>query len=313
MQEGILDISLEFSDGATVQLRDVDPAQYYLTVDTLDTRVIAFAPAAGSRDTRVVAVGRGEGELLTVSLELADDCHDKNEEPLATGTAFVRVEFNSSGGAGGPGEARPGRRNKKRRKEEEEKEAGMKSVNMGDLSEMFSNIALRDDISRVNSPPASPHQPGPQHRGPPNLAHSSPLEVGMYVLLAVFCIAIAIFMASCFVYASRHSEPGNNPLERKSQSVQNAHDWVWMHYATVFCTLLAIHFTGVVGAADAGQGQHHHGWQHGAVQQPAAAGGGQAAAHRGAAAARPAQAGTGVRLRQEAAPPPPSGRTGPVR
>ena len=32
----------------------------------------------------------------------------------------------------------------------------------------------------------------------------TPLEIGMYVLLAVFCAAIAVFVASCFVYASRY-------------------------------------------------------------------------------------------------------------
>ena len=57
----------------------------------------------------------------------------------------------------------------------------------------------------------------------------TPLEIGMYILLGVFCLAIAVFMASCFVYASKHSDGGRRlPLERKSQSVHAAHDWVWL-------------------------------------------------------------------------------------
>ena len=36
------------------------------------------------------------------------------------------------------------------------------------------------------------------------LPQVTPLEIGMYVLLAVFCAAISVFVASCFVYASRY-------------------------------------------------------------------------------------------------------------
>lgn len=31
----------------------------------------------------------------------------------------------------------------------------------------------------------------------------TPLEIGMYVLLAAFCFAIVVFVVSCVVYASR--------------------------------------------------------------------------------------------------------------
>lgn len=34
-------------------------------------------------------------------------------------------------------------------------------------------------------------------------SHLTPLEIGMYVLLAVFCAAIAVFVGTCVVYASR--------------------------------------------------------------------------------------------------------------
>jgi hypothetical protein len=47
----------------------------------------------------------------------------------------------------------------------------------------------------------------------------TPLEVGMYILLAVFCAAMAIFVASCFVYASKYRRQ-EYPLQAKSQSVQ---------------------------------------------------------------------------------------------
>ena len=33
--------------------------------------------------------------------------------------------------------------------------------------------------------------------------HLQPLEVGMFILLAVFCVVIAVFIAACFVYAGQ--------------------------------------------------------------------------------------------------------------
>ena len=62
-QEGLLDIEVEFSDGTTTPLMAIDPSHYYLTVDSLNPHVIAFAPVAGSTDPRVIAVGRGQGKL----------------------------------------------------------------------------------------------------------------------------------------------------------------------------------------------------------------------------------------------------------
>merc|ERR1719187_2920008 len=106
-QEGLLDIEVEFSDGTTTPLKAIDPAHYYLTMDSLNPHVIAFAPVAGSTDPRVIAVGRGQGELLQLSLELADDCHQKNDPPLATTRASVTVDFMPEGkGLGGSGEER---------------------------------------------------------------------------------------------------------------------------------------------------------------------------------------------------------------
>jgi len=238
-QEGLLDITVVFSDGSSTPLRNIDPAQYYLTVDTLDSHVIAFAPVAGSQDPRVIAVGKGSGQLLQVSVELADDCHDKHDEPLATATAYVHVDFSGSSQLDLPDNQRKpgkGHRNKKKRKDVKN-DSSMKTVDMGDLSEIFSNrypdIALRDDNSRVHSesvPYNAKHPPSNVYEAYHH--QMTPLEVGMYILLGVFCVAIAVFMASCFVYASKHNKP-SYPLERKSQSVQNAHDWVWLGRQTL--------------------------------------------------------------------------------
>lgn len=78
------------------------------------------------------------------------------------------------------------------------------------------------------------------------------LEIGMYVLLTAFCLAIGIFVISCVVYASKFrpvtidmvseemgipKEPSNGVMLRDSrrprESTTNAHDWVWLGRATM--------------------------------------------------------------------------------
>jgi transmembrane protein 132 len=104
----------------------------------------------------------------------------------------------------------------------------------------LSNIALQDDQSYIGKPVVSNGRLDStgtrgssstnRDRFQNNRIHPhqmTPLEVGMYILLAVFCAAMAIFVASCFVYASKYRRQ-DFPLQSKSQSVQNAHDWVWL-------------------------------------------------------------------------------------
>lgn len=70
-------------------------------------------------------------------------------------------------------------------------------------------LSLKDDSNAVMSigrdlhghPSYSSYFPG--HPGSPSSWHMGPLEIGMYVLLAIFCAAIVVFVGTCIVYASR--------------------------------------------------------------------------------------------------------------
>lgn len=105
-QEGLLDIDMEFSDGSRTPLREIAVSDYHLQVDSLDTEVVAFAPMVASHHPRVIAVGEGRGDLLRVTLQLADACRLTGRRaksttrasvaPLATALANVEVDFASS-------------------------------------------------------------------------------------------------------------------------------------------------------------------------------------------------------------------------
>lgn len=102
-----MDIDVEFSDGSRTPLREIAVSDYHLLVESLDPEVVAFAPMVASHHPRVIAVGEGRGDLLRVSLQLADACRLSGRRSgkasqraavasLASASANVEVDFSST-------------------------------------------------------------------------------------------------------------------------------------------------------------------------------------------------------------------------
>ncbi|XP_054271015.1 transmembrane protein 132E [Macrosteles quadrilineatus] len=271
-QEGLLDMEVDFSDGSTTPLRDISLSDYSLVVDSLSPDVVAFAPNAFSHP-RVIAVGEGRGELLRVALLTPDECRvgpAKRTPPLVSATAQVEVDFASNMMQHRPdfvqndGGANSGRDRKAHR-------------DTVDLHDILIGIPLKDENNHEPTVQARqhhssgggggvPHSLGSRHHGN-SAAHMTPLEIGMYVLLAAFCFAIVVFVVSCVVYASKFKphtlsspdlppEPIAMSMAGKSigssmmtpvangmmlprrpphnqEPTTNAHDWVWLGRATL--------------------------------------------------------------------------------
>ncbi|KAK3912238.1 Transmembrane protein 132B, partial [Frankliniella fusca] len=239
-QEGLLDIDIEFSDGTRTPLREVAVSDYHLMVESLKPDVVAFAPMMASPHPRVIAVREGRGDLLKVTLLPAEACRGvmrrakpksiTSHVPLAVANAQVEVNFASSdvaqrpefvqndgGGMGGSGgKDRKGGRD------------------LPDLQDILIGIPLKDENNHEPTVQARQHSssgggggllgglgktavvaagPGPRHHGN---VHTTPLEIGMYVLLAAFCFAIVVFVVSCVVYASKFSP--QQPLDQLAQT-----------------------------------------------------------------------------------------------
>ncbi|EAT43715.1 AAEL004880-PA, partial [Aedes aegypti] len=258
-QEGLLDIDLEFSDGSRTPLRDISVDDYFLLVESLDTEVVAFAPMLASHHPRVIAVGEGNGDLLRVTLLLSEECRLRRNipvskqgmkssvGPLVSALASVQVDFSSSDIGTRPDTVQndgiAGRDRKYQGRELS-----------GKLDDILIGVALKDD----NSQEPAALQPSRQHRGgiPGYVngksmvyADATSLEIGMYVLLAAFCLAIGVFVISCVVYASKfrpvtidvtgeasvRDGMGNASVlgGKGTESTTNAHDWVWLGRATM--------------------------------------------------------------------------------
>lgn len=267
-QEGLMDIDIEFDDGSRTPLRDISVDDYFLLVESLDTEVVAFAPMLASHHPRVIAVGQGHGDLLRVTLLLPEECRSRRNMPLlkpgsgkqassgptlATALASVEVDF------GGSDTSKVDTHSHTVQNDGTSNRDRYRGRDLGDLADILIGIPLKD---------ASHHEPtvqARQHRGMTQLdtlngivAHKSAvhpdmttLEIGMYVLLAAFCLAIAVFVVSCVVYASKFKpvpiEAVNGDsterdvlglgvlreVKKGRDSTQNAHDWVWLGRNTV--------------------------------------------------------------------------------
>ncbi|XP_063974726.1 transmembrane protein 132E [Diachasmimorpha longicaudata] len=253
-QEGLLDIDIEFSDGTKTPLREISVSDYHLVVESLDPEVVAFAPMVASHHPRVIAVGEGRGDLLRVTLQLSDACRmsqtgnrrsksasrTNGASPnLATATANVEVDFASSDlphrpefvQNDGGGAIQGSSHHHRERKTGREVAPDLHDILIGGVG----GVGIH------------------QHSEKP----VTPLEIGMYVLLAAFCFAIVVFVISCVVYANKFKpQPSDSPMQshpvlgavraravaasqqlssgrRPRESTTNAHDWVWLGRATL--------------------------------------------------------------------------------
>ncbi|XP_058169924.1 transmembrane protein 132E [Anopheles ziemanni] len=270
-QEGLLDIDLEFSDGSRTPLRDISVDDYFLLVESLDTEVVAFAPMLASHHPRVIAVGEGNGELLRVTLLLSEECRLRRNMPvskqgikgsigpLVTSLASVQVDFSVTDASTRPDTVQnDGIAGRERNKSGRE---------MSDLEDILIGIPLKDDKGHEMATAVQPSRL--HHRGSGIIpgsnepfigftsnksmvhADATTLEIGMYIVLTAFCLAIAVFVVSCIVYASRYRPitidingdasvrdgTGNASVfdvgKGNESCATNAHDWVWLGRATM--------------------------------------------------------------------------------
>ena len=61
----------------------------------------------------------------------------------------------------------------------------------------------------------------------------TPLEIGMYVLLAVFCVAMTVFMVNCVVFFVRYKRKQKPMKAGSTEAIKDANDWVWIGRATL--------------------------------------------------------------------------------
>ena len=235
-----------FSDGTSLPLSAVSDSDYSLLAETLNKDIVILAPPHLARVLTISAVSPGSGDLIRVSLDVDSTCPVAKQQPLVTGFAHVKVDFDemvqSDAGyyhhqeghdhfgldpyAGAflvsrdrivyshSDRVRKGRRRKGKGRSSAAGR-GKPSVDDGGTGAMGESV---NDGGIVIPHVEAQHQRQEPVVEAPRRAMSS-LELAMYILLAVFCASVVVFAANCLLFVVRRgrkqklAEPKDQVLE----------------------------------------------------------------------------------------------------
>lgn len=254
-QEAIISAWIQYSDGFVTPLDIYDPKDFTLTITSLDETVVSTYHDPSQRWPVVVAEGEGQGALLRVEMMISETCQkSKRKSILAMGVGSVQVKFGQN-----DLEQRSGTReeNSLDNSTNEQRHKVLESDKTGD-SWKYANTAVEREESVLKkisttakttliSRSGGNKQGGGQNNNAgdytsfpvqvdlPGGAESdltqaprglSDLEIGMYALLGVFCLAILVFLINCVSFAFRYRHKQLPVLEQGNMN--HAHDWVWL-------------------------------------------------------------------------------------
>ncbi|XP_041266332.1 transmembrane protein 132B [Onychostruthus taczanowskii] len=255
-QEAVVSAWVLFSDGAVTPLDIYDSKDFSVSISSLDEMVVSSHQSLQSLWPVVVAEGDGQGPLIKIEMVISEPCQKtKRKSVLAVGKGNVKVKFGQkdSDPKGSTNDIddlekdfKSHASNAIEKAAEQDRTAQDWSKNHEDVSGPEDNAnksttfispidqETLEDGQLQNSPTAFTGFPAqveiPGESNPSDLSLTSrgltDLEIGMYALLCVFCLAILVFLINCvaFAWKYRHkrfavSEQGNIP---------HSHDWVWL-------------------------------------------------------------------------------------
>ncbi|XP_074474384.1 transmembrane protein 132C [Sebastes fasciatus] len=240
-QESLISAWLQFSDGSMTALDNYNPAHFTLTATSLDEQVVAVQRSAAWKWPIIVAKGEGQGLLVRVEMSPSEVCQKgRRRTILATGMANIQTRF------GQPEEQyrQPGDR--RTRPDPPyyggsiaDMETGL--INRG-ATTIRGHVPVRPNGGRLSADSGArvpnefseyPDQAElPRSRStvddllPSRHRGLTDLEIGMYALLGVFCLAILVFLINCISYAYKYRSKQLS-LEAP-EAMPHAHDWVWL-------------------------------------------------------------------------------------
>uniref|UniRef100_A0A3B5MHI4 Transmembrane protein 132D n=1 Tax=Xiphophorus couchianus TaxID=32473 RepID=A0A3B5MHI4_9TELE len=221
-QEALVSSWVQFSDGNQTPLDIYDPANYRLTVTSLDQGVVSVQ----GRPPLVVAEGEGEGVLVRVEMSICESCQkSKRKSTVAVDRSSVGNK-DSNNDYGNDGEEMDVERKQRRPSQflpssipNSNKEERPENTAPGNLVN-YNDFPTKVEIPRPKMPEVESGEEALANRP------LTDLEIGMYALLGVFCLAILVFLVNCISYVVkfRHKKPPSHGQEPTG----HRHDWVWL-------------------------------------------------------------------------------------
>lgn len=256
-QEALISAWLQFSDGSVTPLDLYNSDFFVLTATSLDEEVVTVHQDPSWKWPVIVTEAEGQGLLVRVEMTVCEICQKfKRRSIVAAGNCNVRVKFgrgdSSRGGSSDYGPDGDDMEGRGRLVPSQDRTAANTHYYGSSISDMEDRVLRRATTTRsaiVHRPngaklsdDSSPNMPGdftdipaqvdlPRGRNMDDELMQTArgltdLEIGMYALLGVFCLAILVFLINCISYTLkyRHKE-----LSVEGQETLNhSHDWVWL-------------------------------------------------------------------------------------
>ncbi|XP_056360557.1 transmembrane protein 132D-like [Oenanthe melanoleuca] len=250
-QEAAISCWLQFSDGSVVPLDVYDSKDFSLSASSLDERVVSIQHDPRVRWPVVAAETEGQGALVRVEMVISESCQkSKRKSVLAVGSGSIRVRFGQSDANSSDSKHRGAGAQLENQKQPWHGQFYSSSMGLEQgrpttthravLSRKEDRDSLLDDDSQnlpldFTSFPAQVELPRDSgDAGDSELVQSprglSDLEIGMYALLGVFCLAILVFLINCAAFALRYRSK-QVPLEEQ-EGLSHSHDWVGLSHRT---------------------------------------------------------------------------------
>ncbi|XP_049722183.1 transmembrane protein 132D [Elephas maximus indicus] len=261
-QEAAISCWVQFSDGSVTPLDIYDGKDFSLMATSLDEKVVSIHQDPKFKWPKIAAETEGQGPLVKVEMVISESCQkSKRKSVLAVGTANIKVKFSQNDANPNTSDSRHAgagvhlenhvsdRRPKKPLQEwgsQEGQYYGSSSVGLtegrGTTTERSTfrrkngQESVLDDDSHfqtisvdLTSFPAQvdvPRSSGGMDENDLMQASKglSDLEIGMYALLGVFCLAILVFLINCVAFALKYRHK-QVPFEEQ-EGMSHSHDWV---------------------------------------------------------------------------------------
>uniref|UniRef100_A0A3Q2P6I1 Transmembrane protein 132C n=1 Tax=Fundulus heteroclitus TaxID=8078 RepID=A0A3Q2P6I1_FUNHE len=243
-QESLISAWLQFSDGSMTPLDNYNPAHFTLAATSLDEKVVNVQQSAKWKWPIIVAKGQGQGLLVRVEMNPSEVCQkSKRRTALATGMVNVQVRFGQSEDQ----YRQPGDR--RTRPDPPYYGGSISDMDTGLINRAATTIRgqipvrpnggrLSSDSGNRNLNDFSEYPELPRSRSTdddllPSRRGLTDLEIGMYALLGVFCLAILVFLINCISYTYKYRSK-HLSLEAP-ETMPHAHDWVWLGQEEGLC------------------------------------------------------------------------------
>ncbi|XP_027508130.1 transmembrane protein 132D isoform X1 [Corapipo altera] len=264
-QEAAISCWIQFSDGSVMPLDIYDSKDFSLSATSLDEKVVSIHHDPKFKWPVIAAETEGQGTLVKVEMVISESCQkSKRKSILAVGSGSIKVKFGqgdanpniSDSKHRGAGVHLENHTSDRRQKNTWQERAGgdghYYSSSMGHeqgrgtttqrsiLSRKEDRESLLDDDSQnmpidFTSFPAQVDLPRNNGDLEENDLVQSPrglsdLEIGMYALLGVFCLAILVFLINCVTFALKYRNK-QVPFEEQ-EGMSHSHDWVGLSNRT---------------------------------------------------------------------------------